>query len=61
MKARPRKSPATSRGFETRETLRTAVFSGHIRVFAATSDATVPVCEKMNRKFGTVPLGGQGI
>ena len=46
MKARSRKAPATSEGFETRETSRSAVISGDIRVFTATSDTTVPVCEK---------------
>ena len=58
MKTRSRKSPATFGGFETRETLRSAAFSGDIRVFAATSDTTVPVCEKdePQNRLGSIGL-----
>ncbi len=46
MKARLRESPATSGGFETCETSRSAASSGDISVFASTSDTTIPVSEK---------------
>jgi len=43
MKARFRKSPATSGGFEIPETSRSAALSADIRAFASTIGTTIPV------------------
>ena len=59
MKARFRKSPATSGGFEIPETSRSAAFSADIRVFASTSGTTIPVGQKINCKVVPTPLGAK--
>jgi hypothetical protein len=46
MKARFRESAVTSGGFEAREILRSAAFSGEIGVFASTSETAFFVCNK---------------